>query len=386
MRKMENDLLAYLLGIGDQEKVSCKLEQRSDSDWHNMIEQADRHKVVPLLYHRLRMIQPIESIPFNVEQELQEIYHHQSWQSIRLHYELKKILKVLGDEDIPVIVLKGAALAELVYKDIALRPMGDIDILVQPRDLLRSHRVLLREGYSSVSFFRELREHLTYDNGRAHIEVHPRIKELPNLNPWNHAHRATIASTDTLVLGKEDFFLHICVHPYRHLRKTGSVSLIWLYDIAEFLNRYRAELDWDYITETSKKHRVEGVVYSFSRLTNELFGEHIPSDVITRFGEDEIGISADEILNTRLRGSSLSNNANFAPGLPKIIRNFFIVFRMIFPCKEYMIKKYSIKRSKSFYFYYPIRLFNAIKYLILLTVDLSGYLLQVCFHSKKSDM
>jgi len=46
----------------------------------------------------------------------------------------------------PVIVLKGAYLAEAVYGDVALRPMCDTDLMVPRAELPRAQAVLLDMG------------------------------------------------------------------------------------------------------------------------------------------------------------------------------------------------------------------------------------------------
>ncbi len=48
---------------------------------------------------------------------------------------------------IKTIVLKGAMLAETVYPNIALRSMGDIDLLIHKDDLDRAAKRILELGY-----------------------------------------------------------------------------------------------------------------------------------------------------------------------------------------------------------------------------------------------
>jgi len=53
---------------------------------------------------------------------------HTLARNLLLYHELPRILKVLSP--LPVIVLKGAALAATIYHRIGLRTMGDLDLLV----------------------------------------------------------------------------------------------------------------------------------------------------------------------------------------------------------------------------------------------------------------
>jgi hypothetical protein len=67
----------------------------------------------------------------------------------------QNVLSVLTSERVPAILLKGAALAETIYGDPALRHCHDIDILVRDDDLPRAASLLSPLG------FRPLRERLS---------------------------------------------------------------------------------------------------------------------------------------------------------------------------------------------------------------------------------
>jgi len=56
--------------------------------------------------------------------------YHRVDSDARNYAELGQLLRSLKDRGVEVIVLKGAALAETVWKNIALRPMADMDLLV----------------------------------------------------------------------------------------------------------------------------------------------------------------------------------------------------------------------------------------------------------------
>ena len=58
-------------------------------------------------------------------------YHRLAWgRNKMLFHELAVVLKALSAAGIPAMLLKGAALTARYYKDLGLRPMGDLDILV----------------------------------------------------------------------------------------------------------------------------------------------------------------------------------------------------------------------------------------------------------------
>ena len=72
---------------------------------------------------------------------------------------LREILHAFNAAGIDAVVLKGAALAHVLYPAVGLRPMSDIDLLVDPR-LTRRAQVLLAElGFAAVKWRRCRRSH-----------------------------------------------------------------------------------------------------------------------------------------------------------------------------------------------------------------------------------
>lgn len=90
-------------------------------DWDYIVRSSTRHGISPLLYRNLR-----------------------------IYNELSKVLKAFTDAGIDVIVLKGAVLAETVYKNVGLRVIGDVDMLVKKDDLSIAKKELALLGYNPM--------------------------------------------------------------------------------------------------------------------------------------------------------------------------------------------------------------------------------------------
>ena len=58
------------------------------------------------------------------------------------------VASAMAQVGVPFLVLKGAALAHLVYGDSGLRPMRDVDLLIRKADAGRARDVLTRCGFS----------------------------------------------------------------------------------------------------------------------------------------------------------------------------------------------------------------------------------------------
>ena len=338
-------MLLYCLGISPTEMSASRIEQLSTEQWNEIIKLADRHYVLPLLYHRLKIHNPDITIPASVEQELRESYLDSSWKNIRRYHELAKVLQILQNEGIPVILLKGAALATLVYQDIALRPMCDVDLLVKGEDIWQTGKILLQLGYGDFSLLSSKRysqytKHTTHASGRACIEVHPKIYELPHLDPWINASPAAAVSTDnTFILGVEDFLLHLCLHLDDHYRG-GRHRLIWWYDIAEILNFYREVINWSYVIRVAREHQVGEDIHRVLYMVDESFHADVPAEVFSQLGNGCATVSINDVLNsgkTQDRDTyTISSFRSTISGIPSIHGKIYYIFRKIFPRREYM--------------------------------------------------
>lgn len=104
-------------------------------DWNEVVDAAAYHNLSPLLFKRLKQGGTWTCVPADAWERLRLAYFASANRNRRLYLQLRPLLAGLRTAGIPVIVLKGAYLAEAVYGDIALRPMGDVDLLVPSADL-----------------------------------------------------------------------------------------------------------------------------------------------------------------------------------------------------------------------------------------------------------
>ena len=126
---------------------ACALSTSADFDWA-ALGQCAWDEGVALLWYSL--VRGRDLAPPALETELQAAYRENALRNTALFCERDRVLRELRSDGIDVILLKGAALAESVYGDIALRPMSDIDLLVQPGEVIAVLKRLARAGYLLV--------------------------------------------------------------------------------------------------------------------------------------------------------------------------------------------------------------------------------------------
>ena len=114
--------------------------------WPLILEHAYSHQVYPLLYRSLRDL-GFPGVPETVQAELKGLYLVNAFRNQLMAEELARLLRLLGEAGIRVVPLKGVALAQSLYGDVAARVCGDIDILVPPANAAQAINLLLASGY-----------------------------------------------------------------------------------------------------------------------------------------------------------------------------------------------------------------------------------------------
>jgi len=373
-QKTANEWLCYFLRVEADTTEARNLKSLSTPDWDDIIQRSIKHKVSPLLYHRLKSRYSDEDIPDNVVPGLRDICLHSIARNVRLYHGLSKVLKGLKNDGIPVIVLKGAHLAEAVYNNIALRPMTDIDLLIKKADLSRAGEKLLGLGYVQSGNSCVTQSHLAaYTKpGGVRIEIHPVI-EIPT-SPfkidvdglWERARPAMIAGVKVMVLSPEDLMLHLCIHASFHHHFT--MGLRPFCDISEILRYYRNEIDWAQVQSRARQWGAGKCVYLTLYIAGDLLDAAVPDTVLNALKPDDL----DPEIIMRVREQIFTDQAMDANvciasplarmwGADRLRDKVTVCLKNAFLSPRALAKLYPVSPfSKWIYFYYPLRL----KYLL----------------------
>jgi len=232
-------------------EAARSLAHRADLDWNSVRKVAEAQGVVPLLDHLLR---GQDIVPAEVERFFRSARTRLVWRDTFLGHELAAVVVQMEAAGIEVMLLKGAALANTVYGDAALRPMIDLDLLVRERDVPDALQVLGSLGHRPIAPTVYRSEVIFRKRGRTTIpvELHWHLFVLPYYQHtlrmdwfWQTALPVTIGSASAWMLGPEAQLLFLCGHMRLHHADMIEPSLIWLHDVAEVISLYRDQIDWD---------------------------------------------------------------------------------------------------------------------------------------------
>ena len=270
-----------------------QLANMAGLDWERLIESATKHGVRPLLYERLSALPASAGVPDAVLACLRESFLVNSLRNGLLYRDLKTAVDVFQQRSIPVIVLKGAHLAQLVYKSIGSRQMADIDLLVRPEDLARAAEALLEGGYACEVEPRNIEAWRIQHPGSHHLpyftkppyprlELHWTIGAPPNSSEapdvWADAQSVRIAEVETQVLSPEDLLIHLCLHCRRHWFSQG---LRPVYDLSAAVRRYQVDLDWNKVLAKARAWHAERWVHLGFWLGETLLQAPVPDSALT---------------------------------------------------------------------------------------------------------
>ncbi len=265
-------------------------------DWEYLIETADLHKVHLLLYQSLKKACP-ESVPDDVLKKLENEYNTNSMRSLLITVKLVSILKLLEDNNIPAVPFKGPVLAQMVYGDFALRQFGDLDILVNKQDALKTIKIFEDYGFQ-LEINLNKKQLLAYAAKKSSIELISSKSGLTVDLHWemsgsytfyplllnsieNNLVHATIAGKKVLHPCREDLLVYLCLNGTRDCwQDVESLSSI------AGLIQSNDGLDWMRVRHLAERMRCERILHLGLFLVCDLFDVKLSQDMMNLVEKD----------------------------------------------------------------------------------------------------
>lgn len=287
-----HDQLFACLKVEWTTATSTGLAQLSAAEWEHLCTLARQQGVLPVLWQRLHQYGQLGLMPAVFAQSIQDRVNAMTVRTLRLYHELGVLLTSLRQQNIDVIVLKGAHLAATVYPDPALRYMNDIDLLFHPAAVPVAVEVLQALGYQPVAPL-DWAKHLATDHhlprfGKpdvvAGVEIHWTITR-PNQSYtialdglWARAMPVTLAGVTVRGLCPEDLLLHICEHASYHHRFLQRMR--FLCDIDALIRHDAQTMDWAQVQARAQEYGWTKGVHLTLLLAQQLLATPVPLTVL----------------------------------------------------------------------------------------------------------
>lgn len=213
---------------------------------------------------------------------------------VRLVYMAKRLgetCKALSSAGIPVVLLKGAAVARSSYRSAAERPMSDLDLLVPVERAAQAFEIALANGWTQSEYmvledFYARHHHLPPLRDAAAqdvaLELHTDVLAAGHpfrfgaADVWDRAY-CPDARDDARVPSVTHQALHLCVHfAWSHMLAHGAWRAFRdLHQLAS-----RGGLNWHGLADEARARHASSACYWTLYLAGELGGIAVPPDAM----------------------------------------------------------------------------------------------------------
>jgi len=259
------------------------------------LEPASR-RLLPLLYQNAKA-----HVSKDISDRLKPVYV-EYWGKNQIHFQrAEKLLAWFEANAIPTLVLKGAALSFLHYRNTAVRPISDVDIMVREAEVARVIRTLHANGWNSEYMSSNVPDN-SYFYSHIHAIAFTHLEQGDLDLHWHALQAATFPGADkgfwkdsvplrlnnaaTRALNPSDQLLHACVHGF-----TGDVvaPIRWIADAVTILRS--SEMDWNRILELARILQLSMPLWLTLSFVGQNFRVAIPPHVLEQLSFSRVAKS-----------------------------------------------------------------------------------------------
>lgn len=338
-----------------------------DLNWTALTELAAASRAAPLLYDALC---EQKDAPPKILDALRAAHDSTLRYNMYLFVELRRALRRLQEQGVPVIVLKGAALAQVVYGNPALRPMRDLDLLVPQESFVRVKDTLLALGYTLPRVETQSGAALAFESEMmfskatpllCQVEVHWNLIDSPfyqkNLTTdwfWETSLPFAIDNVSAQMLGPEAQILHLCAHLLLH---HGGSDLLWHNDVVQVIRFYDSRIGWDELLTRGEALGLGLALRTILRAVVDEWGAPIPIHIVGKLSELSVSPTEARLVRAlttpgRSPAKRLWSDLMSLPGWQQRL-SFALI--NLFPSPEYMRQRYGIENPVLVALSYPYR-------------------------------
>jgi len=356
---------AATLHLSDGDKKKIGELSSPPVDWSSLSLRALKEGVEGLLYANFRLLQgEFPNLKQGVE-TLKPYYYASLLTGMKVWKELNEVLPPLLKKVHPLILLKGGALTPTLYKDSALRPMRDVDILVRPDDLLKVEKALADLGFTCHPRYPHI-----FSRKQLSIDLH---QDLVNLSRISSRRYVFQIEYDTLwkraepIYPLNSYLLTLSLHHQlitlsAHLVKHSFERLIWAVDIKELIKSSRGGIDFPCLLEEAQRFNLlKPLLYTMTYL-KEVMELELEGKETVYFEKMRRGFNPIErgILRLLTQGEKLERFGDLllACSAPRLRERFVFLWETSFPRPQVIGEVFPFLPSYLLWVGYILRLFQ----------------------------
>ena len=361
--QVESTILELIRAAFPLGESAARLPDLEDTDWPLLVKTADHHGLASLVFASLKKSGLLSLAPKSAIETLRLAYVRASVANQQAFQELSFLIDRFEREKIPLIILKGGALGVTIYPDIALRPMGDLDLLIAPDTVERATHALVDQGYVSyaemadgfANRFSVEQAFLRKGSRPSQIDLHWHAFTTPyyfERMPVEWFQRRTM---EISINGRRAFafsptaqLMHLSAHYMMHSYR----RLIWSYDMALLIARCYRQIDWEDLIESAAEFGLSQVLYEALSEVRERWGVRVPVAYYERLRTIQMPWRGRVIYAATNKLSDAELDVLKGLGLKGARRKSAYWLRVMFPSRGYMKTRYGINNRGLMPLYY----------------------------------
>ena len=292
LQRVETRLLLLASSLRPSAQLGQYVEQAIDLgiDWSEFQRLLVAHRLVPFV---AKSLGSLDEVPSPVRDALASAARQCAMRSLKGVADARRAQIALQAAGVPSMILKGPALAEMVYGDPAARMFVDIDLFVAPPDISQALEVMRGLGYEPLTWAEWTSERLDVAIRAFHahdVELQPVGAGLRVELHWRAMGHSSYDRTEAALiaaLSDQDsesarvaFATQVLIHGARH----GYRRLGWLRD-AGALSASLDDHEWESVLRLADADHVPNTVLLGPYLAHRLFGAPVPVPVAGRIDE-----------------------------------------------------------------------------------------------------
>jgi len=221
---------------------------------------------------------------------LQEQLEELKAKYLRLRHVTGRILTSLAQQEIAAVCMRGVVVAEGLYGDMAaFRPISDIDLLVEEKQMLDVKQTLWDIGFRPNPKYRNI-----YYRGDISVDLHHEPLGIERIEMWKHltplriedfmkyAEEGELAGEKALLLPPRINLPYLCFHALKH----SFERLIWLYDIALLADQVSRDGAWGEVLAGVREYGLQRPCYYALSYVEAHLGAEVPEEVLSGIKPD----------------------------------------------------------------------------------------------------
>lgn len=374
--------LASRINLGPDESFQMHDILKNNPDWSIIDRYATLVGIKPLLFKHLSQNGNKNHVPAEVMSTLKKHYMMTLVRNMVIYKGIDEILNVMNKAEIPIVLLKGAYLANYIYADIGLRQMSDVDVLVREED-----KEFVLEKLKEIDFKKPDGRYASdfHENHLADKVCHlaPMVKQkmcpvelhfdvfssfkytLADMaKVWQTVGTTSLHGLQIRYLSLEYQLLHLCLHLYNHVvpSRKASIAFYWFCDIHELIINSKKEINWNKYCKITDQFNVVSQTNLILAYIKFYWNTPVPESVFRDTGKNIDIFSITNIVRSVLDGSKSKRKhihhyirkTRILLDNDKNLNMLYYLWKEIVPMRSYLVFRYNIKNRSFVYFYYII--------------------------------